>query len=65
MATMTITLHMDNAAFGDDLNAARPELCRILRRITHGMETEGIANPEQYNVMDSNGNTCGTVQFTR
>lgn len=54
MATYSITIKTDNAAFADD---PAPEIARILRRLADRLEADGVA-PERV-LFDVNGNRVG------
>lgn len=54
----TLTISMDNAAFGDDPAA---ELARILRDLADRVER---VNPENISVRDANGNKVGELTIT-
>jgi len=56
MATVTITIHTDNAAFEDDMFG---EVAAILESIATNVRNEqGLTRAK---IRDSNGNSCGSV----
>ena len=58
MATVTITIHTDNAAFEDD---PWGEVAYILESIAENMTDEqGLTRSP---LIDRNGNTCGSVSI--
>jgi hypothetical protein len=62
---MKIHIRTTNAAFHDEAGEPdpAPELARILRKIANRIEAEGQQTDrgERWTVLDSNGNTVGTV----
>ncbi len=56
MKTLTITMHLDNAAFSDPA-----ELARILKHIA---DSHWPHAPYARTLRDINGNTCGTATYT-
>lgn len=60
MATLTITIEMDNAAFDD---YPGEEAIRILREAAGRLESVGVEHHagELFTLYDVNGNTVGSV----
>ena len=61
--TMTLKIRMDNEAFttGHELECAR-----ILKQFSDRIVNDlTLSIGDEYPLMDSNGNTCGTVKVTR
>ena len=56
--TITITIKMDNEAFGE---YPGPELARILRKFADDVEAEAVSLNNQ-RLWDINGNTVGAVK---
>ena len=63
MATVTITINTDNAAFEDDMlgEVARILETQVVRDMRSG--TYYVVGCENARVFDLNGNTCGTVSI--
>jgi hypothetical protein len=57
MEGIEILIATENAAFED---SPATELARILRHLAECFERDGIPPPR---LLDSNGNTCGTVKI--
>jgi hypothetical protein len=55
----TLTFDMDNAAFGDDLNAAREEGARVLASVQERFDDSGFRIGAKIPVRDTNGNRIG------
>lgn len=53
--TLTVTIHMDNAAF----DPAGPEAARILRRLATNLEFSDLTAGYAELLMDINGNRVG------
>jgi hypothetical protein len=58
-----LEIETDNAAFEDDLGG---EVARILRDAADTVEYSLSPQPDKanYKVMDINGNTCGSWEYT-
>lgn len=67
MATLTITINLDTAAFED---AAEPEVARILAKYSERLQSVGVhhARPgesaELFTVLDYNGRPVGAFTVT-
>ncbi len=68
MAKLTITIHMDNAAFKadpdydeTDRSAQASEVCGILQRIIDKCDTNEDAHLREMPLCDTNGNTVGQM----
>jgi len=61
MATLRITIRMDNAAFADD---AGVEAGRILRLLAENLECYGATFDLDEKLRDANGNTVGEAKVT-
>jgi len=62
--TLTIEISLENAAFGNTLEEARPEVVRILRGMIADLENKGMGSSDNVKLRDSNGNTCGRFFYT-
>lgn len=63
MATITITINTDNAAFDDPVTGDGHELTRVMGRVV-GQITEDMTVGASRAIMDSNGNTIGSWEIT-
>lgn len=60
MATFTLTINCDNAAFDP---APDYEIARILRSMADRLEGLDLDADTTINLYDINGNKCGTANF--
>lgn len=60
MARFTLSIDTDNAAFGEEGEARRAEIARILRDVAVTMERDPW---EHGSVFDSNGNRVGKFGY--
>ena len=58
---ITITINTDNAAFEDD---PASEVAGILRDLAGLIYRQGVTTGTSYGLLDSNGNTVGSVEVT-
>lgn len=59
--TFTLTIEMDNEAFGDDQWDREAEVGRILRELS--MDLYGSGLPKRGGILDRNGNRVGRFEF--
>ena len=64
MATVTITIHTENAAFDPMYGGHGYELANILKELSTKAEGQPEENLDGMRIVDSNGNTCGTITVT-
>ena len=64
---LTITIGLDNAAFGTTFADRAEEVCRILNDLAHkySEDPEKYLDGEQFSVKDLNGNTVGDSKVER
>lgn len=60
MTQLHITIDLDNAAFAD----GGSEVSRILRKLAGRIDTYGTEYMDGKNLLDVNGNACGTVALS-
>jgi hypothetical protein len=57
MAKFTLTISTDGAAFSDGMGG-REEVARLLTKVA-----SRVADTDEANILDTNGNTCGRWEF--